>query len=189
MSALLPEAATHAWQVFLLFVIPVGGGIPAGVLLAQSYGFSWLGTGLIYFVSDVVLALAFEPLMSLFVFISKRVRFLARMREAFVQSTNRTIAKYGTKPGPFLLVVIAFGVDPMTGRAAARAHGHGFLSGWAIAILGDMCFFTLIMVSTIALKGVLGDGTWTAVIIMLAMVVVPALFRKLKKQLNKDLSK
>ena len=82
------------------------------------------------------------------------------------QATSQTIARYGTKPGPFTLIVIAFGVDPMTGRAAALAAGHGFVTGWVIAITGDMFFYALIAYSTIQLNNVLGDGTLTAVLIM-----------------------
>lgn len=169
------------WAVFLLFAIPVGGGIPAGVLLAQNLSIGWFVMGFIYLISDIVLAILFEPIMHLFVFASKRFKFLAKFGEALKKSTSQTIAGYGAKPGPFLLVTIAFGVDPMTGRAAALAAGHGFISGWAIAIMGDMIFFTLIAVSTICLNNILGDGTWTAIIIMALMMLVPPVVRRFKK--------
>lgn len=175
---------TSEWEVFLLFSIPIGGGIPAGVLLAQSRGIGWLTTSFLYLVSDIVLAFLFEPLMLLFVLACKHFRFLAKVREGFRRSTSRTIARYGEKPGPFVLVSIAFGVDPMTGRAAALANGHGFVSGWAIAIIGDMFFFGLIMASTLWLNNVLGDGTWTALIIMVSMVFAPTVIRRIKGEKN-----
>ncbi len=78
-----------------------------------------------------------------------------------------------------MLIMIAFGVDPMTGRAAALAQGHGFITGWAVAIAGDMIFFSLIMASTLWLNDYLGDGTWAAVIIMMLMLVIPPLIRRL----------
>jgi len=54
----------------------------------------------------------------------------------------RSVAHFsGTGAGPFALVMIAFGVDPMTGRATALAAGHGFVTGWALAIAGDMLYF------------------------------------------------
>jgi hypothetical protein len=40
----------------------------------------------------------------------------------------------------------------MTGRAAAKAAGHGFLPGWAIAITGDMIYFVVLMASTLWLQ-------------------------------------
>ena len=73
--------------------------------------------------------------------------------------------------------MISFGVDPMTGRAAALGAGYGFIGGWLIAIAGDMIFFVILMVSTLWLNSVLGDGTWAAVIIMAVMFGVPMLWR------------
>lgn len=182
MNALSTGSATDAWQVFLLFALPVGGGIPAGVLLAQKSDFGWLTMSLIYLVSDIALALVFEPCMLLLAAASNRYAFLAKMREAFKHQTERTIAGYGAKPGPFLLITIAFGVDPMTGRAAALAAGHSFLSGWTVAITGDMIFFALVAISTICLDNILGDGTWTAIIIMSCMMILPPVVRRLKRR-------
>lgn len=182
MDALSSGSFASVWEVFLLFAIPVGGGIPAGVLLAQSRGIGWLTASALYLVSDVALACLFEPIMMALAYAGKRFHTLARMRELFARSTELTIARYGGKPGPVLLVAIAFGVDPMTGRAAALAVGHGFITGWAIAILGDMFFFFLIMASTTLLNSVLGDGTWTAIIIMAAMLIIPPLVRRVRRR-------
>ena len=164
----------------MLFAIPIGGGIPAGVVLAQSKGIGWVAMTILYFFSDVALAFVFEPCMMVVAHLAKRFHFLARLMENIRVITNKTIAGFGPNPGPFLLVLIAFGVDPMTGRAAALAQGHSFLSGWAIAIMGDMLFFGVVMASTIWLNNILGDGTWTAVIIMILMLAIPALVRRLK---------
>ena len=120
--------------VLTLFLIPVGGGIPAGVLLARARGIGWPAMELLYFISDVL---------------------------------------------------IAFGVDPMTGRTAAHAAGHGFLSGWTLAITGDMMYFTVIMVSTLWLNSVLGDGTKTMVIILIAMFAVPELIKRWRERRRK----
>lgn len=182
MDILTTNTVSNLRDVFLLFVIPVGGGIPAGVLLAKARGVDWATMSILYFISDILLAIVFEPIMLAFVWLSKRNQFLTRLSDAVKQSTNKTIAGYGSSPGPFMLVMIAFGVDPMTGRAAAKAAGHGFIAGWTIAIMGDMIFFSIIAVSTLCLNNILGDGTWTAIIIMLAMLVVPALIKRIKKQ-------
>jgi hypothetical protein len=168
------------WHVFLLFLIPVGGGIPAGLVLAQSRGIPWLVTMILYFFSDIVQAMVFECVVVAFAFGAKHSPGLARFITALKLSTQKTISRFGLTPGPFTLVMIAFGVDPMTGRTAALAAGHGFVTGWMLAIAGDMIFFTVIMVSTLALNSVLGDGTWTAVIITIAMLAVPALIRRVR---------
>ncbi len=171
----------NSWEVFLLFAVPIGGGIPAGVLLAKSRGLSWITMSILYFFSDVALACVFEPLMLYFIRKSRENPKMNRVKDAFKQNMNKTVARYGVNPGPFVLILIAFGVDPMTGRLTARAAGHQFLTGWAIAIAGDMLFFGVVMASTIWLNNLLGDGTWTAIIIMVAMIGIPALIKRFRE--------
>src|SRR5438046_3176693 len=119
---------TDAWAVLMLFLIPIGGGIPAGVLLAQSRGIEWPIIMVLYFISDVILACLFEPILKLFIYLGKKMNFLKRFNEYAQKAVHRSIAHYGTSAGPLALIVIAFGVDPMTGRAAAVAAGHGFVT-------------------------------------------------------------
>jgi len=169
-----------AWGVLSLYLIPVGGGIPAGVLLAKRHGIGWPASSVLYFVSDVILALIFEPLLKGVIALGRRMPRLGRVTEAFRASMRRTGEKYGTAAGPVALILIAFGIDPMTGRSAAAAAGHGFVSGWTLAIAGDMLYFWVIMISTLSLNSILGDGTWTTMIIMAAMLLVPMAVKRLK---------
>lgn len=168
-------------DVFLLFMIPVGGGIPAGVLLAKTGGMGWMTMMVLYFISDVLLAICFEPLMIVTLKIARHVPILARAKIISKQFTEKAIASYGASPGPFMLIMIAFGVDPMTGRAAALSRGHGFFAGWAIAIAGDLLFFFVVMLSTLCLNNLLGDGTWTSMIILVLMFAIPTIVRRLRK--------
>ena len=172
---------TSYTEVLTLFIIPIGGGIPAGVLLARARGIEWPMMLLLYFVSDVILACVFEPVMWLILRAGRNSPFFIRFRDSMKKSMGRTIAKTGVKPGPFALIMLSFGVDPMTGRSAAFAAGHRFISGWTLAILGDMLFFAVLMVSTLCLNNLLGDGTWTAVIITVAMIGVPVVVRRLRE--------
>lgn len=173
-----------AWEVFVLFLIPIGGGIPAGVVLGASRGLDWPLMAVLYFCSDVVLAICFEPLLHFFLKASRTSPHLGRIRETLAQATRLTTSRYGINPGPFSLIMVTFGTDPMTGRAVAHAAGHGFFSGWALAIAGDMIFFGIIMASTLWLNAVLGDGTWAALIIMVAMLGIPALFTRVRRRLR-----
>jgi hypothetical protein len=183
---LLPMASlSNLWDIFLLFLIPIGGGIPGGVLLAKSRGVDWPIMIVLYFLSDIVLACTFEPVMHLFIKLGKRFEFLARVGKIMKQVTQKTIEHYGHSTGVFPLIMIAFGVDPMTGRAVALAAGHGFVGGWMIAIAGDMIYFTVLMVSTLWLKGVIGDGTWTMFIILALMIIIPSVFRRVQKKFQK----
>ncbi len=170
----------RAWGVLSLFLIPVGGGIPAGVLLARSRGIGWAATSALYFISDCILAVIFEPLLKLLILAGKRAPRLGRVVDRFRQSMRAAGARYGSAAGPVALILIAFGVDPMTGRSAAAAAGHGFFSGWALAITGDMLYFLMIMFSTLSLNSVLGDGTWTTVIMLAAMFAGPWLIGRWK---------
>jgi hypothetical protein len=171
------------FEVLTLFIIPIGGGIPAGVLLAQKKALPIPLTAALYFVSDVLLACVFEPLMLTLLHFAKRSSRFSRWAEMLKAAMNRSIMRYGVNPGPFTLVMISFGVDPMTGRVAAHAASHRFVSGWLIAIAGDMIFFTLIMASTLWLNNVLGDGTWTSIIILTLMFAGPPLIRRIRKTL------
>ncbi|NVN93471.1 MAG: hypothetical protein HXX11_23140 [Desulfuromonadales bacterium] len=164
--------------VLKLFLIPVGGGIPAGVLLASTKGLAWPITTGLYLVSDMVLALAFEPILRLLTALGRRVPFLGRFSAKLKAATARSVAHYsGTGAGPLSLVMIAFGVDPMTGRATALAAGHGFLTGWAFAIAGDMLYFAVIALTTLHLNSYFQDPNTTMLVVLGAMFGVPILVR------------
>jgi hypothetical protein len=166
--------------VLSLFLIPIGGGIPAGVLLAKKLGLLWPVTAGLYFVSDVILAFAFEPIMLALAALGRRVPAFARMAEVFRTSMERTSQQYGSGAGPFALVMIAFGVDPMTGRGAAAVAGHGFLAGWAIAITGDMLYFGVVMAATLKLNSILGNPEGAVALVLGAMFLIPLLVRRLR---------
>jgi hypothetical protein len=174
---LSPSTSTML-SVLKLFLIPVGGGIPAGVLLAQAKGLAWPVTTGLYLVSDVILALAFEPILRLLAALGRKIPFLARLSAVLKAATARSVAHIsGTGAGSLTLVMIAFGVDPMTGRATAHAAGHGFLAGWALAIAGDMLYFAVIALTTLRLNSYFHDPNTTMLIVLGAMFVVPMLVR------------
>jgi hypothetical protein len=179
---IVPSAA-NLLSVLQLFIIPVGGGIPAGVLLAKAHGMAWPVTTLLYLVSDIILAIAFEPVLRLIAIVCGKVSFLSRISAALKAATARSVSHFGgTGAGPVALIMIAFGVDPMTGRASALAAGHGFITGWAIAIAGDMLYFTVIAVSTLRLNAYIQDPNMTMVIILVAMFSVPVLVRFIRSK-------
>jgi hypothetical protein len=168
-------------SVLKLFVIPVGGGIPAGVMLAHAKGLAWPITGVLYLVSDILLAIAFEPILRIITFICGKVSFLARFSAALKAASARSVSHFGgTGAGPIALIMIAFGIDPMTGRASAHAAGHGFIAGWAFAIAGDMLYFAVIAITTLQLNSYVRDPNTTMLIILAAMFGVPILIRRIR---------
>ena len=166
----------------LYFLIPIGGGIPAGVLVAKTRGLTWPLMTVLYLISDVILAFVFEGVLFSIVSTGQKSLRVTRFFELFRQSMMKTIAKYGIHPKPHTLVMISFGVDPMTGRMASKAAGFGVITSWGFAITGDMVFFAVMMVSTLWLGSVLGDGTWTALAIVVIMTVAPILVRRLRER-------
>ena len=170
-------------QVLSLFLLPVGGGIPAGVLLASNKGLPWPMTAGLYLFSDIVLALAFEPILRILVVCFEKIPFLAHLTGMI----KRTMARRAplcrsASASPFTLVMIAFGVDPMTGRASALAAGHGFLAGWIIAISGDMLYYAVISLTTLSLSTYFQDPNTVILIVLGAMIVVPTLVRQVRSK-------
>lgn len=168
-------------SVLKLFVIPVGGGIPGGVMLAQAKGVAWPVTTLLYLVSDILLAVVFEPVLLLIALVCTKVSFLARIGTLLKAASARSVSHFsGTGAGPLALIMIAFGVDPMTGRASALAAGHGFVAGWAIAIAGDMLYFAVIAITTLRLNTHIHDPNMTMLVVLAAMFLVPVLIRRIR---------
>ncbi len=162
----------------MLFLIPVGGGIPAGVLLARTNGLAWPVTAGLYLVSDILLAVAFEPVLQFLAWVAGQIPFLARfgarMKAAMAKSAGRFS---GTGAGPLTLIMISFGADPMTGRASAMAAGHGFVMGWVFAIAGDMLYYAVIAVTTLRLSAYVRDPGTVEWIVLGAMIAVPLIIR------------
>ena len=171
------------WGVFLLFLVPVGGGIPAGVLLARARGLSMLLMMALYFVSDVILACIFEPMLHGLRALGRLIPPLGRFGQRFIAAAQWSGMEAGNgATGPLRLVLVAFAVDPMTGRAAAAAAGHGFVPGWAIAITGDMFYFALLAYTTLGMHRLLGDERLTVGVMLLVMFVGPSLVRRWRQR-------
>jgi hypothetical protein len=78
-------------------------------------------------------------------------------------------------------VLFSFSVSPTAGRAASEAAGHGFLSGWTLAIIGDMAYFGLVMASTLWVSSLFGgDDRMTIGAVLLATWLLPVLIRRLR---------
>ena len=165
--------------MLLLFCIPIGGGIPFGVVIARDAGLAPPVTAALYLVSDVVLAFLIEPVLVLLRWQSQRVPALKRLGEAFERMTGTAGLNADGAQGPLGLIMLAFAIDPVAGRAAAAAAGHGPVRGWFYAITGDMLYFGVLMATTLWLSSVLGNdrvtigaviiGTWVLGLIVTRM--------------------
>jgi len=87
----MTESTANILSVLKLFLIPVGGGIPAGVMLAQAKGVVWPVTTLLYLVSDIILAFLFEPVLRLLSIICSKISSLACVAAAMKAATARSV--------------------------------------------------------------------------------------------------
>jgi hypothetical protein len=165
---------------FLLFLVPVGGGVPLGVLMARDGGVSPLVTALLYLASDVVGAFFAEPWLAFLRWTGRHVPFLGRVGERLARLSGGVGLRDSGARGPLGLVLFSFTTSLTMGRAATSAAGHGFLTGWALAITGDMLYFVLLMASTLWISGVLGDERLTVGAVLVATWVLPTLLRRVK---------
>jgi hypothetical protein len=172
------------WGAFLLFLVPIGGGIPLGVLMARDaipamfspYVEAIVSPSLLplvmpvvtplvmaamYLVSDIVMAITHEPMFILLGWLAGIVPVLGKIRDFMVKSTSRVGLRDGGKRGPLGLILFSFTVDPVSARGAAAAAGHGFFVGWTLAIIGDMVYFAVLMTATLWLSGIFGDDRIT----------------------------
>jgi len=160
---------TGAWGAFLLFLIPIGGGIPLGVIMGRDAGLSPLTMSGMYFVSDIFMAVTHEPFFWLLGWLANLVPVLGKVREFFRKASNQAGLQDEGASGPLGLILFSFTVDPISGRGAAAAAGHGFIMGWAFAIAGDMIYFGVLMAATLWLSGMFGDDRTTVGVVLLAV--------------------
>ena len=182
-APLPPNWPSGLLGVFLLFCLPpMSGGIPMGVLIARDTGLSPLTTAGLYLASDVVLAFTNEPMLALLRWLSKRIEVLRRIGDIFGRLSRSVGLKDGGVHGPLGLILVSFSITLTTGRAAAAASGHGFFSGWTLAIIGDMAYFGLLMVTTLWVSNIFGDDRLTIGAVLIATWVLPLVIRRLRQR-------
>jgi hypothetical protein len=172
---------TGVWGVFLVFVTQIGAGIPLGVLMARNAGIPPVVTAGLYLASDVVLAVTMEPMLALLRWLGGRVEFIGRLGNRLSRFSGAAGLQGGGVRGPLGLILFSFSVSPTAGRAASEAAGHGFLSGWTLAIIGDMAYFALVMASTLWVSSLFGDDRLTIGAVLLATWLVPMLIRRMRR--------
>ncbi len=175
----------HGWPhgplgALLLFCVPGGMGVPPGVLLAKQDGIGPAMTTVLYFLSDLLVAVVlFEPVLRGLAALARRRRRPAQMRAAYVAALGRFMPRDGAA-GPGGIVFTGFGMGPPFGRALGALLGYGLVAGWLLAIAGDMAFFLIGLVSTLWFGGMFGDQRTAALAGMAVMVVVAALVHRLR---------
>jgi hypothetical protein len=161
-----------------LFLVPIGGGIPLGVLMARDAGVSPPMMALMYFVSDIFMAVTHEPFFWLLGWLASVVPAFGKVRDFFARASSQAGLRDGGGRGPLGLILFSFTVDPISGRGAAATAGHGFMTGWALAIAGDMIYFGVLMAATLWLSGMFGDERVTVGVVLLSVWGLSWLIRR-----------
>ena len=181
-TAPLPSVwPTGTWGVFLVFVTQIGAGIPLGVIMARNAGIPIFVTAALYLASDIVLAVTMEPMLIALRWLGRRVHFIGRLGGYLSRFSGATGLKSGGVRGPLGLILFSFTVSPTAGRAASEAAGHGFVSGWTLAIIGDMLYFGMIMASTLWVSSLLGDDRVTVGAVLLGTWLLPIVIRRIRR--------
>jgi hypothetical protein len=170
------------WGAFLLFLIWGGAGIPMGVIMGRDAGVSIPMMALMYFVSDIVMAVTHEPLFWLLGWLAGVVPAIGKIRDVFRKASQAAGLQDQGAHGPLGLILFSFTVDPISGRGAAAAAGHGFVMGWVFAIAGDMIYFAVLMAATLWLSGVFGDDRVTIGVVLLSVWGLSMLIRRRRQQ-------
>jgi hypothetical protein len=179
-SAPVPLGWPHGWVgVLLLFCVPMGVGVPPGVLLAKQAGLGPAMTTNLYLLSDVLMAFVFEPMLRLLAAVARRRRRLAHLRDAYGIALARVMPR-GNLAGPGGVVLTGFGMGLPFGRALAALAGYGLVMGWLLTIAGDSLYFLIGLVSTLWFGGMFGDQRMAALAGIAVMVVVAVAVHRLR---------
>jgi hypothetical protein len=174
--------------VFALFWAPVGPGIPAGVLLARHIPLNPVVTFGLYALSDVLAAAVLTPLYGGFRRLARRVPALQRVGRRMMRLAmlGTPMAKPGAAALPasktaalFRVATIGFGVDVYTAGAVATGVPATRVTRWACAIAGDLVWFAILLATSVAAASVADDDRVVGAVVLVAMLVVPALARRM----------
>lgn len=165
---------------FLVFLTQIGAGIPIGVIMARDSGLNPFQTAGLYLASDVLLALICEPLLMLLRWESRRVVWLAELGARLKHMSTTTGLRSGRVRGPLGLVLFSFVIGPAAARALSETVGYRSVSGWSLAILGDMLYFGLAMAATLLVIHIFGDNRLAIAPLALGVWLLPLLLPRLR---------
>jgi hypothetical protein len=157
-------------------------GVPAGVVLAQHAGINPLVTFGLYTLSDILGAACSHPIYvvmrrlvrrvpALHWFAKRMMRFAmlgARAPRAEDINASGRIA-----PALFRIGTVGFGMDVYKAGMLVAGLPVPRVLGWTAAILGDLVWFAILLVVSIATAAVVDDYRIQFVVMVVAMFVLP----------------
>jgi hypothetical protein len=170
--------------VLALFFVPIGAGIPVGVLLARHVPLHPLVTFGLYVVSDMGAALVCHPI---FAWLRRRARAVPRLRRAGQRVLGVAMLgiprdDVGSWPALSRIATVGFGVDVYTAGLLATGLAVPRIPGWASAIAGDCVWFAVILTTSLAAGSVTDDDRLVLLAMVVAMIVVTRVSRRFLPQ-------
>jgi hypothetical protein len=174
-------------MVFALFWAPVGPGIPAGVLLARHLHVPPPITFGLYTLSDLLAVCLLHPFYSWLRSSGRRIPIVHRIGSRALRVAMLGVRRPSPdeiragKVAPALLRIatVGFGVDIYTAGALATGLPLPRIPAWAAALVGDLCWFALLLASSIAAAQVFDDERVVAVVVIAVTLCGPALLRRI----------
>jgi hypothetical protein len=171
---------TGALGAFLVFLLPLAGSIPIGVLMAHEASVPVFGIVVLYVLSDIVTAFVVEPLIRMGPRLGRRYESLRLIGQSVASLETQVGLGAKSVRGRLGLIFLAFCASPSSGRVAAALAGHGPVSGWTLAIIGDTLCFIVLLISTLWLSDLLGDPRLVVGIVFVGGLLLPIAFRSVR---------
>jgi len=177
-AARLLQAAQHfpggpVALVLALFFAPVGPGVPAGVLLARHLPLTPAATFGLYALSDAIAAIVCHPLFALLRRHGRNVkpiRWLGRRLLSLAMIGVRAPESGGTAHALSRIATVGFGVDVYTAGMMAT----------------DLLWFAVLLGTSLAAASIADDDRFIALVMIVAMIVIPRLARRFVPALRPD---
>jgi hypothetical protein len=170
---------TGAWGAFVLFMLPIGPGTTAGILVGKNGGLDAIGILAVYLASDIVTALYLEPVLRFLIRIAARFAWARAIGAQLAQVAERTQIGSGRLGQALGLGILSLGGGLPAGALALPTTQLQRSVAWASIITGDMLYFGFILAAALGLASVLPDDRLVFVAILVLVMVVGPLTRRL----------
>jgi hypothetical protein len=168
-----------ALGAFLIFMVPIGPGKPAGILLGREAGLGPLEILGLYAAKDVLTGLYLEPLLRLIARHGSRFAWARSAGEQITAIATRTHLGSGRLAQAISVGLVALGAGFMTGAAALPCARLPRPLGWLSVILGDLTWFSVMLAAAIGLTSIIPDNRMVFVALLLMALLSRPLTRRL----------
>jgi len=168
-----------AWGVFWLFMVPIGPGKAAGILLGKNAGLDFLALLGLYLAKDLVTALYLDPLLRALPRLSARYEWARSLGKQIGALATRTHLGSGRLAQMFSLVLVSVGAGFITGGAALSSARLPRPLGWLALLTGDLLWFSCLLAAALGLTSIVPDDRMVFVAVVLLALLARPLTRRL----------